>query len=31
MVADFPRTAKGSTDRQALALQFNAGGGSERQ
>jgi acyl-CoA synthetase (AMP-forming)/AMP-acid ligase II len=31
MVADFPRTAKGSTDRHALALQFNAGGGSERQ
>jgi acyl-CoA synthetase (AMP-forming)/AMP-acid ligase II len=25
IVADFPRTAKGSTDRQALALQFTAG------
>ena len=31
IVADFPRTAKGSTDRHALAVQFNAGGGSERQ
>jgi acyl-coenzyme A synthetase/AMP-(fatty) acid ligase len=25
IVADFPRTAKGSTDRHALALQFTAG------
>jgi len=25
IVADFPRTAKGSTDRHALAVQFNAG------
>jgi acyl-coenzyme A synthetase/AMP-(fatty) acid ligase len=25
IVADFPRMAKGSTDRQALALQFTAG------
>jgi acyl-CoA synthetase (AMP-forming)/AMP-acid ligase II len=31
IVADFPRTAKGSTDRHALAVQFTAGGGSERQ
>jgi oxalate---CoA ligase len=31
IVADFPRTAKGSTDRRTLALQFAAGGGSERQ
>jgi oxalate---CoA ligase len=31
IVADFPRTAKGSTDRHALAVQFAAGGGSERQ
>jgi len=31
IVADFPRTAKGSTDRRALAVQFTAGGGSERQ
>jgi acyl-CoA synthetase (AMP-forming)/AMP-acid ligase II len=31
IVADFPRTAKGSTDRRALAAQFTAGGGSERQ
>ena len=28
-VADFPRTAKGSTDRRALAVQFTTGGGSE--
>lgn len=27
IAADFPRTAKGSTDRQALAAQFNAGEG----
>jgi oxalate---CoA ligase len=31
IVADFPRTPKGSTDRRALAVQFTAGGGSERQ
>jgi len=31
IVADFPRTAKGSTDRRALAEQFTAGGGSEPQ
>ena len=31
IVSDFPRTAKGSTDRRALAEQFTAGGGSERQ
>ena len=31
IVADFPRTAKGSTDRHALAVHFTAGGGSERQ
>jgi acyl-CoA synthetase (AMP-forming)/AMP-acid ligase II len=31
IVADFPRTAKASTDRHALAVQFAAGGGSERQ
>jgi oxalate---CoA ligase len=31
IVADFPRTAKGSTDRRALAVQFTARGGSESQ
>jgi acyl-CoA synthetase (AMP-forming)/AMP-acid ligase II len=31
IVADFPRTPKGSTDRRALAVQFTAGAGSERQ
>jgi oxalate---CoA ligase len=31
IVADFPRTAKGSTDRRALAVQFAAGTGSEPQ
>jgi oxalate---CoA ligase len=31
IVAHFPRTQKGSTDRRALAAQFTAGGGSERQ
>jgi acyl-CoA synthetase (AMP-forming)/AMP-acid ligase II len=31
IVADFPRTAKGSTDRQALAARFTARDGSERQ
>jgi acyl-CoA synthetase (AMP-forming)/AMP-acid ligase II len=29
IVAGFPRTAKGSTDRRALAARFAAGGGSE--
>jgi acyl-CoA synthetase (AMP-forming)/AMP-acid ligase II len=29
IVADFPRTAKGGTDRRALAVQFTTGGGSE--
>jgi oxalate---CoA ligase len=31
IVADFPRTAKGSTDRHALAVRFTARGGSEPQ
>jgi oxalate---CoA ligase len=31
IVADFPRTAKGSTDRRALAARFTARGGSEPQ
>jgi acyl-CoA synthetase (AMP-forming)/AMP-acid ligase II len=31
IVADFPRTAKGSTDRRALAVQFTARGTSEPQ
>jgi acyl-CoA synthetase (AMP-forming)/AMP-acid ligase II len=31
IVADFPRTAKGSTDRRALTAQFTARGGSEPQ